>query len=69
VYRASLVYRFSGKESACNAGVTGASGSVSGSGRYPRGGKGYSLQYSCLVNPMNREAQGGTVHMVAKSRT
>ena len=27
------------------------------------------LQYSCLENPMNREAWQATVHGVAKSRT
>ena len=30
-------------------------GSVLGSGRYPGGGNGNPLQYSCLVNPMDRE--------------
>ena len=49
-----------GKESACNWGDLG---SIPGSGRSPREGNGYSLQYSCLENPMD------TVHRVAKSRT
>ena len=41
------------KESACNA---GALASISGSGRSPGEGNGYSLQYSCLENPMDRGA-------------
>ena len=31
-------------------------GSISGSGRSPREGNGYSLQYSCLENSMKRGA-------------
>ena len=31
-------------------------GSIPGSGRSPGGGHGYSLQYSCLEDSMNREA-------------
>ena len=30
--------------------------SIPGSGRSPGGGNGNPLQYSCLENPMNREA-------------
>jgi len=41
------------KESACNAGD---SGSIPGSGRSPGEGNGNSLHYSCLENPMDREA-------------
>ena len=33
------------------------------------GGHGNPLQYSCLENPMDRGAQGATVHRVAKSQT
>ena len=29
---------------------------IPGSGRYPGGGNGNTLQYSCLENPMDREA-------------
>ena len=43
--------------------------SITGSGRSPGGGHGNPLQYSCLENPMNREAWQATVHGVAKSRT
>ena len=44
----------SGKESACSAGDTGDADSILGSGRFPGGGNGNPLQYSCLENPMNR---------------
>ena len=36
-------------------------GSITGSGRYPGGGHGKSLQYSCLQNPLNRAAWLATV--------
>ena len=32
-------------------------------------GNGNPLQYSCLENPMDRGAQGATVHGVAESHT
>ena len=34
----------------------GDSGSIPGSGRYPGGGRGHPLQYSCLEKPMDRGA-------------
>ena len=43
--------------------------SVPGSGRSSGEGKGYPLQYSCLENPMDREAWQVTVHGVTKSWT
>ena len=43
-----------GKESARN---TGDLGSIPGSGRYPGGGHGNPLQYSCLEKPMARGAR------------
>ena len=46
-----------GKESACN---TGALGLIAGLGRSPGGGHGKPLQYSCLENPMDREAWRAT---------
>ena len=55
-----------GKESACNAGNLG---SISGLGRSPGGGNGNPLQYSCLKNPMDREAWWATVCGVTKSQT
>ena len=44
-------------------------GSVPGSGRSPEGGHGNPLKYSCLENPLDREAWRATVHGVAKSWT
>ena len=41
-------------------------GSVPGLGRSPGEGNGNSLQYSCLKNPMDRDAWQTTVHGVAK---
>jgi len=41
--------------------------SIPGWGRFPGGGHGNSLQYSCLQNPMDRGAWQATVHRVAKS--
>ena len=51
------------KESAC---ISGDLGLISGSGRSPGEGNGYPLQYSCLENPMDREAWGTTVHGIIK---
>ena len=42
-------------------------GSNPGLGRSPGEGNGNSLQYSCLENPMDREAWRAIVHRVAKS--
>ena len=39
-----------------NAGDIKDVGSIPGSGRSPRGGHGYPLQYSCLEIPMDRRA-------------
>ena len=44
-------------------------GSVPGLERSPGGGNGSLLQYSCLGNPMDREAGWATVHGVAESQT
>ena len=54
------------KESACNAGDPG---SIPGSGRSPGEGNSNPLQYSCLENPIDREAWWATVHGVAESQT
>ena len=51
-----------------NAEVTGDASWIPGSGRYPGGGNGNTLQYSWLENPMNREAWWATVYGVAKSQ-
>ena len=55
-----LPRQFRGKESACNAGTTGATGSIPGWGRSTGGGHGNSLQYSCLENPTDRGAWQAT---------
>ena len=51
-----------------NAGDLRKTGSIPGSGRFPRGGYGNPLQYSCLENPVDREAWWATVHGVSKSQ-
>ena len=43
--------------------------SIPGLGRSPGGGNGNPLQYSCLENPMDREALQATVHGIAESDT
>ena len=53
------------KESACS---TRDLGSIPGLGRTPEGRHGNPLQYSCLENPMDREAWWATVHGVKKSQ-
>ena len=53
-----------GKVSAFNVGDPG---SILGSGRSPGGGNGNPFQYSCLQNPMDREAWRATDHRVVKS--
>ena len=49
-------------------GVWGDTGLIPGSGRSPGGGNGKPLQYSCLENPMDREAWLPTVHGVQSVR-
>ena len=49
--------------------ATGDADSIPGSGRITGGGHSKELQYSCLDNPMDREALRLTVHRVAKSLT
>ena len=55
-----------GKESVCSAGDLGL---IPRSGRSPREGNGYPLQYSCPENPMDRGVGRAIVRGVAKSRT
>ena len=59
----------SNKESTCNAGVTGDTGLIPGSGRSPGGGNGNPLQCSYMENPTGRGAWGAAVHRVANSWT
>ena len=44
-------------------------GLIPGSGRSPGEGNGYSLQYSCLENPMDRRSWWAIIHGVSKSQT
>jgi len=44
-------------------------GLIPGSERSPEGGHGNPFQYSCLENPMDREAWRATGYRVAKSQT
>ena len=57
------------KNPIANAGDRRDVGSILGFGRFPGEGSGNPLQYSCLENPMDREAWRATVHRVAKSQT
>ena len=41
-------------------------GSIPGSGRFPGGGNDIPLQYSCLENPMDREAWQDTVCLLGR---
>ena len=59
----------SGKGPAASAGDARDTGLILGLGRYPGGGHGNPLQYSCLENPMDRETWWTIVHRGAKSRT
>ena len=55
------------KNLSANAGDIRDTGLTSGWGRSPGGGIGNLLQYSCLENPMDREAWWAAVHGVAES--
>ena len=55
-----------GKEPACNAGDLG---SIPGLGRFPGGGYGDPLQYSCLENPQGERHLTGYSPWGRKSRT
>ena len=52
-----------------NTGDSRDASSIPGSERSPGVGNGNPLQYSCLENPMDREAWGAIIHEVTKSRT
>ena len=54
------------KEAACKVGDLG---SIPGLGRFPGGGNGSPLQYSCLENPHGQRRLEATVHGVAESQT
>ena len=57
------------KNPPANAGGIRDAGLIPGLRRSPGGGHGNPLQYSCMVNPMDRVAWWATVHRVAKSWT
>ena len=61
-----LPCRLSGKESACKAAAAGDAGLIPASGRFPVGGYGNPLQYSCLENSMNRGAWQATVYRLSE---
>ena len=52
-----------------NAGDMRDTSSVPGSGRFPGGGHGNWLQYSCLENPIDRGGWQAMVYSVAKLDT
>ena len=57
------------KNPPANAGDIRDSGLIPGSGGSPEEGNGNPLQYSCLENPMDREACQAVVQRVIKSLT
>ena len=57
------------KNPLANAGDKRDVGLIPGSGRFPGGGYGNPLHYSCLENSMDRGVWQATVHGVANSRT
>ena len=56
------------KNPPANAGDIRDGGSIPGMRRFPGGGDGNWLQYSCLENSMDRGVWQATVHMVAQSQ-
>ena len=68
--RRELPWWLNGKKFACHAGDTGDMGSIPKWGRFPGGGNGNLLQYSCWRIPWTEEpGELHTVHRVAKNRT
>ena len=57
------------KKMPAKAGDTRETGSLPGSRRFPGGGYGNPLQYSCLENSMDRRTWWATVHKITKSWT
>ena len=72
IYTYLYIYGFpdgaSGEEPTCQCRRHKRLGLIPESGRFPGGGNGNPLQYSCLENPMDREAWQVTVHHVTKSQ-
>ena len=63
IFTDRLPWRPSGKESTCQAGYKG---SILGQESSPGEGNGHPLQYSCLMNPMERGAWRAILHEVAE---
>ena len=59
IYLKGLPWWLSGKESACNAGLTSDTGSIPRSRRSPGEGHGNPLQYPCLENPHGQKSLAG----------
>ena len=57
------------KNPPANAGDIGDAGLIPGMERFPGGGNGNLLQYSCLENPVDRGAWWATVHGVTELDT
>ena len=55
------------KNPPANAGDMRDAGSIPGLGKFPGGGHGSPLQYSCLENLVDRGAWRATVHGIAES--
>ena len=69
VYVNEELISLSGKALPANTGDARDVGLITGSGRFPGGGNGTPVQYSCLENLMDRGAWQATVHAAAESRT
>ena len=69
IHSLGLPWWLSGKESTYQCRSLGRYGSIPELGRSPGRGNGNALQYSCLGNPMAREAWTATVHGAAQSGT
>ena len=54
------------KKLLASAGIVRQAGSVPELGRFPEGGHGNPLQYSCLENPLDRGAWQATVYQTCK---
>ena len=55
------------KNPSANAGDTRDMGSIPTLGRFPGGGNGNPLQFSCLENPVDKGAWQATVHGIVES--
>ena len=68
VYVNEELISLSGKALPANTGDARDVGLITGSGRFPGGGNGTPVQYSCLENSLGREAWQATVHGATKGR-